>query len=163
MEVFKPASRIRGYLDDGFNTALSPHGNSEVCGFAPCYPGIYKVAHESGGDSGIDIDAEWDEWLAASDVVDLEQYIARLQNPEIANVAINILHRIVEVTTSIFGDDVKISESFDPEFPEDKNIVLSVETDWPTDRVIQAEQEWAKAIGNISPTLETIRLSILPK
>jgi len=88
---------------------------------------------------------------------DLKRYKA-----DASIVATDYLSRLIALTTRLFGEDVGISESFDPEFPSDKSIVFSVETRLAPQQIVRAEQEWIRGVSEIVSNWESIRLLILP-
>jgi len=70
---------------------------------------------------------------------------------------------VVGITTEIFGKDVRISESHDPEFRDDKCILLKAMTDLPPDGIVSAEMEWADRVVAVNPHWDNLRLLVYPK
>lgn len=77
--------------------------------------------------------------------------------------AVKILSGIVSLTTRLFGEDVKVYESFDPEYPEDTYTVFSVQSEQPVEELCQAEQEWVRSLATIAPACDSIRLELCPR
>jgi hypothetical protein len=80
-----------------------------------------------------------------------------------SQIAIDILGEAVKLTTGLFGKSVGIKESFDPEFPADKYIVLTVNTSLGSTQIVKAEQAWITEIRKIAPNWDSLRLLIRPR
>ena len=76
--------------------------------------------------------------------------------------ATSMLSALVAVTTKLFGRDVTISESYDPEHPNDKFVELTVRVKMAPAEIVLAEGEWARQISIIAPRWDNLRLLILP-
>lgn len=63
-------------------------------------------------------------------------------------------------TKDIFGGEVAIYESCDPEFPADKYVVLAAQTRLRAEQIVEAETAWIEALQRIAPTVADIRLNI---
>jgi hypothetical protein len=71
--------------------------------------------------------------------------------------------KIIGITTDIFGEDVRIKESYDPEFPAEKYIVLVVEATGGNDVLLRMESEWIRRVAQVTLSWHGIRLSIKRK
>ena len=76
--------------------------------------------------------------------------------------AFDIITEIVRVTTRLFGEDVRVYESCDPEFPQDKWVVFAVEPTMEISELLRAEREWVRAMAQIAPECDMARLLIRP-
>ena len=76
--------------------------------------------------------------------------------------AIDILNQVVGLTTQLFGEGVRVYESWDPEFPDDRHTVFAVESTLDNSSLLAAEQEWISSISQIAPQCDRIRLLISP-
>jgi hypothetical protein len=76
--------------------------------------------------------------------------------------AIEILSRLVRITTSLFGKEVKVVEDCDPEFPDDRYVVFAVDSDMEPADLLRAEQAWVREVRAIAPNWDSVRLSIRP-
>ena len=86
------------------------------------------------------------------DQVTLDVALAR--SPELA--------ALIAATTKFFGGTATLCESYDPEFPDDKYLQISVRTRLQPEQIVLAESEWIAAMMKISPTWEDLRLRIEP-
>jgi hypothetical protein len=77
--------------------------------------------------------------------------------------AFDIITDIVRVTTKLFGEDVRVYESCDPEFPAHKWVVFAVEPIMEISELLRAEREWVRAMAQIAPECDMARLLIRPR
>jgi hypothetical protein len=77
--------------------------------------------------------------------------------------ATDLILRVVGITTDIFGKDVRVSQSYDPEFAKDKFVVLTVETELSPAEIVEAEQRWIQQVFKVNPHWEQLRLLVFPK
>jgi len=77
--------------------------------------------------------------------------------------AYDVLSKLIGETTRLFGENVRIYESRDPEFPDDANIVFRVEAPLGSSEALRAEREWAKAVYKIAPKAGMFNLVIYRK
>jgi len=82
------------------------------------------------------------------------------QPPDEANV-LPALSKLMLATKDIFGGEVAIYESCDPEFPADKYIVFAAETRLRAEQIVEAETAWILALQRTIPTAGDIRLNIV--
>jgi hypothetical protein len=75
----------------------------------------------------------------------------------------DILSQIIAKTTDIFGRKAMVSESFTPEFPEDKYIVFTIKSALAPSEVIAARAKWNAAIAESAPGCNSFRLLVYPK
>lgn len=94
-------------------------------------------------------------------VASLESQIAE-QNEQAGKLATDIIDSIVDLTTNLFGEDVRIYASHDPEFPESRYTVLAVQSSRPLAELMQLELEWVRGVSRISPGFDTFRLKLTP-
>ncbi|MCE9555314.1 MAG: hypothetical protein K8T91_18345 [Planctomycetes bacterium] len=92
----------------------------------------------------------------------MSMQLSHLSEPHTMEVATGILSALVAVTTRLFGPDVSIAESYDPEHPQDKYVQLSVKVKMAPTDIVRAEGEWAREIARIAPRWDRLRLLILP-
>ncbi len=76
--------------------------------------------------------------------------------------AFETLRKIIAITTEIFGEDVHVKNSCDPEFTEERYVVFSVSTRRDPQGVVAQESEWVRRVGEVSPDWHAFRLSIRP-
>jgi hypothetical protein len=93
------------------------------------------------------------------DVATAETEIRRLKE-QAADVAVEMLAKLIGTTCELFGGSVSMYESFDPEFRDDKYTVLSVTTKLSPKDAAQAEREWVRRVEVIAPSWKDLRLSI---
>ena len=74
--------------------------------------------------------------------------------------AVDIVRDLVAMTTRLFGEDVKVYSSCDPEYPSDDAVVFAVETDMQFDQLMQAESAWARELRRIAPKQTAFRLYV---
>jgi hypothetical protein len=101
------------------------------------------------------------EPIIGSDLViaTLERENARLKR-QIARRAAEMIGTVVAITTRLFDGPATIEESFDPEFQNDKYIVLTVHTSLGPKDAIAMEQRWIEEVETAMPGWEQLRLSI---
>lgn len=74
------------------------------------------------------------------------------------------LNALVTATCKSFGSAVYVFEDCDPEFPDDRFIVLAVDTTLSPKGVVKAEQEWVRSLRRFAPSSrESVRLLIRAK
>jgi len=88
-----------------------------------------------------------------------ENEIRRLKE-QTAAVAVEMLAKLIGATCELFGGNVSMYESFDPEFRDDKYTVLSVTTKLNPKDAAHAEREWVRRVEAIAPSWKDLRLSI---
>lgn len=71
--------------------------------------------------------------------------------------------KIIGITTELFGDDVRIKESYDPDFPDEKYIVLVVVSGGDNPVLLELESEWIRRVAQVTSSWHGIRLSIKRK
>lgn len=76
--------------------------------------------------------------------------------------AFETLRKIIAITTEIFGEDVQVKESCDPEFPEERYVVFSVITRGDPRETVAQESEWVRRVGEVACDWDAFRLSIRP-
>jgi hypothetical protein len=70
--------------------------------------------------------------------------------------------RIVEITTELFPGEVVVGNSADPEFPDDRFVVFTVEASGELDEILDRECEWLRRVAAVTPGTHTFRLSVHP-
>jgi hypothetical protein len=95
------------------------------------------------------------------DYVTAEEENRRLQNELAAN-ALEIIDKIVELTTSVFKEEVRFDTKYDPEYPDIKYTVCIVETSLNAKAMLDAEELWINEMLRIAPECD-IRLSVRPR
>lgn len=70
--------------------------------------------------------------------------------------------QIVEITTRVFGQKPAIQPDHNPDFPEERCLVLTVELPANVALVLEKEAAWTKQVAAVEPKLDMIRLSIKP-
>jgi len=73
-----------------------------------------------------------------------------------------MLAKLTSITTGVFGGNTTFKESFDPEYPADKYLELTVRTKLAPEQIVLAETEWIKAMAEIAPAWGDLRLKIVP-
>ncbi len=81
---------------------------------------------------------------------------------EAERMAFEALRKIIAATTEIFGEDVHVKESCDPEFPEEKYVVFSVSARGNAREIVAQEAEWVRRVRDVAPAWDAFRLSIRP-
>ena len=79
---------------------------------------------------------------------------------EARTVAWAVLREIIGIATEVFGRPITIKESFDPEYPKEKYVVLIAEVAGDNAAVLKLESEWAKRIAHIAPIGDAFRLIV---
>lgn len=75
--------------------------------------------------------------------------------------AATALAAIIGLTQAIFSSDISVSESCDPEWPDDKSIVFQVAAKMSADEAIDRRCEWHKKVSEIvPPTADIFQLRI---
>jgi len=98
--------------------------------------------------------------------MDVEQLIPTLAQEtnrlkeESQAAAFETMRKIVGVTTAVFGTEVRIKESYDPEFPNERYVVLCAEVDAEGSDILRMESEWVKRVADISPNWHGFRLRV---
>jgi hypothetical protein len=77
--------------------------------------------------------------------------------------AIDLLSKVISLTTTLFGQEVTVHEEHDPEFPEDRYVVFAVESEMDVADLVRAEQAWVREVRAIAPNWDSLRLSIRPR
>ena len=77
-----------------------------------------------------------------------------------AAVAVEMLAKLISTTCELFGGEVSVYESCDPEFRDDKYTVLAVTTRLSPKDAVQAERQWVRRVEAIAPAWKELRLSI---
>ena len=67
-----------------------------------------------------------------------------------ASVAVEMLTKLISTTCEIFGGEVSIYETCDPEFQDDKYTVLAATTALSPKEAAQAEREWVRRVESIA-------------
>ena len=75
--------------------------------------------------------------------------------------ALETLRKIISVTTEIFGDDVQVKETCEPEFPDERYVVFSVATRGNPREVVAQEAEWIRRVGALGTDWDAFRLAIV--
>ena len=74
------------------------------------------------------------------------------------------LRELIAATTRIFKvEEAGIYESCDPEYPDDKYVVLAVDTDFSPEQIVNAERAWVQEMLRIAPDWDNVRLLIRTK
>ena len=76
--------------------------------------------------------------------------------------AFETLRKIIAVTSEIFGEQVQVKESCDPDFPEERYVVFSVIADGDPQATVAQEREWVRRVSDVAPDWDGFRLSIRP-
>jgi adenosyl cobinamide kinase/adenosyl cobinamide phosphate guanylyltransferase len=76
------------------------------------------------------------------------------------NEAITVLQKLVGVANEIFGDDVMIGNSVDPEFPDEVHTVLTPCVNADSATVLRMESEWVAKVAEIAPGWHRFRLYV---
>jgi hypothetical protein len=69
---------------------------------------------------------------------------------------------VVEMTQRMFGATT-IEETCDPEFPDDRYVVLTVQSELDPKAVVAQEKRWITELYRIATSVDGIRLLILPR
>lgn len=86
-----------------------------------------------------------------SDHVDAEwPYV----NPE-------IVAKLMQLATQLFGGKASIAKDRDPEYPDDKYYVLRIGTNLSPEEIVKAEKQWIRGLCEMAPGLFSVRLLIL--
>jgi hypothetical protein len=88
-----------------------------------------------------------------------ESEMTRLKDDPSA-LAVEMLTRLVRITSELFCGDVSLRESCDPEFRDDKYTVLSVNTRLSPEEAAKAERDWVRRVESIAPSWKDLRLTI---
>jgi hypothetical protein len=75
--------------------------------------------------------------------------------------AFQSLAEIIGITNEMFGE-VRIKQSFDPEFPADKYLVFIVYASGTAKELLALEMQWIENVCRVGKNLESFRLSIRP-
>jgi hypothetical protein len=70
------------------------------------------------------------------------------------------LGELIAATAELFGGDVSVYESFDPEYPDDVYTVLAVRTRLAPAEAVRTERDWIRRSQAIGRCLDDVRLSI---
>jgi len=89
--------------------------------------------------------------------------IYQIYEPQVVEAATGILSALVALTTRLFGPDVSIAESYDPEHPQDKYVRLSVKVAMSPVEIVRVEREWTREVARIAPRWDKLKLLILPE
>jgi phosphate uptake regulator len=106
-----------------------------------------------------DWSAQFRDIIAAE--FNLESRVVR-QDELAAKRATEIIDSIVDLTTNLFGENVRIYASHDPDFPETRYTILAVESSRPVAELLELELEWARGVNKISPGFDSFRLKLIP-
>jgi len=93
------------------------------------------------------------------ELAELELENQRLRE-QTADEAVRMIAEIVEITGELFGADVNVARSCDPEFPDNKSVVFSVQTSGTVRESCEAEREWIRRIEAIAPHWKLLRLAV---
>jgi len=77
--------------------------------------------------------------------------------------AFTVLQKVVDLTTELFGKNVQIASDFDPEYPDDKYTVFTVEVAGSSDEIMRTEGEWARRVNSLVKGVDSFQLSIRVK
>ncbi len=83
-----------------------------------------------------------------------------LDNDETVERKATMLAELISATRELFGGEVSMSESFDPEYPDDAYTVLAVETRLSPAEAVRTERVWIRRSQAIGRCLDDVRLSI---
>ena len=75
--------------------------------------------------------------------------------------AFRAFREVIRITSELFGE-VGIKESFDPEFSDDKYLVLIVRAKGSTQELLSLEKKWVERVMPFAETWESFRLSLRP-
>jgi hypothetical protein len=82
---------------------------------------------------------------------------------EARNEAVTVLQQLIALANEIFGDDIAISNSVDPEFPEEIHTVLTPCVNADSAAVLRMESEWVARVAEIAPGWHRFRLYVKRK
>lgn len=68
---------------------------------------------------------------------------------------------VIRVTNELFGD-VHVKESHDPEFADDKYVLLIVRARGNAQELLALENKWIEQVSKIARNWESFRLSLRP-
>ena len=68
---------------------------------------------------------------------------------------------VIRITNELFGD-VQVKETCDPEFADEKYVVLIVRVKGSTKQLLALEEEWVEKVSKVAKNWESFRLSIRP-
>ncbi len=74
--------------------------------------------------------------------------------------ALEMLAQLKRMTQEVFDCEVQIADDCDPEFPDEKNVLLIVKPLASLDQIVQKESQWVKRLRTIAPDWDAVRLSI---
>ena len=78
-------------------------------------------------------------------------------------VAFETVQKIFDLTTEIFGDDVSVKSSHDPEYPSETYTVLSPQVSADNPTILRMESEWVERVARLAPNGHGFRLRIRRK
>ncbi len=76
--------------------------------------------------------------------------------------AADTIGRILDITTELFPGEVAVGNSADPEFPDDRFVVFTVDASGELDEILDRECEWLRRVAAITPGTHAFRLSVHP-
>lgn len=68
---------------------------------------------------------------------------------------------IIRITNELFGD-VRVKETFDPEFADDKYVVFIVYAKGSAKELLALEENWIERVSKVARNWESFRLSLRP-
>ena len=78
------------------------------------------------------------------------------------NVGVDIISKLVAVTGELFGGNVSIEEDHDPDFSDERYLVIAAETSLDPKSIVRAELAWIEILTSLAPNWHSVRLSIRP-
>lgn len=86
---------------------------------------------------------------------------AQARSPELPP---DLLDQVREITQEIFPGKCEFTSEFDPEYPEDRYVVVNVEATGDIKEIVDRECVWDQRVRQLRPDLwDTLRLSVVPR
>jgi len=93
----------------------------------------------------------------------VQQELQQAGREQAQRAAFTALLQVVEITTEIFGGEVRIKSAANPEFPGDKYVCLTAEIAGGNETILAQEAEWARRIASIKPVWDGFKLRVKRK
>ena len=77
--------------------------------------------------------------------------------------AFQTLLQVVDITSEIFGDDVRIKSAVSPDFSSERYVCLTAETNGDNASILAKEAEWAGRIATVKPVWDGFKLRVKRK
>lgn len=132
-----------------------------------CLPAVGRDRWEARPTTFIEPRAALSSWIQSStfDVCKYESFVndEQLLTADSLSIASAKTREVIALTSEIFGGPVTVQESYDPEHPNHKWIVVTAEATASRSAILKLESEWARRISSSSPHSDGFRLRIKRK